>query len=331
MNPTEKVSLGKTGVKVTRLGIGGCPLGGLYRDLSEEAATATVERALALGLNFFDTAPLYGAGKSESRLGRILAKHHRSTFVLATKVGFALVPIDPNANEEIFFPFENAPPLRPACDYSYDGAMRSFEESLKRLHLDHVDVLHLHEPAGFYDETMQGAFRALLKLREQGLITVLGAAMNQVEMLIRFAHEGGFDCFLLALRHTLLEHWAFKELLPLCAEKQISLIIGAPYSSGILATGAIPGAKYCYLDPPKDVLEKVRQIEAVCQDYSVPLKAAALQFTLCHPAVASVVPGCGSVSEVEENFRMLSYPIPSEFWSELQRRKLVPEQIFIPS
>ena len=330
MNPIEKIPLGKTAVKVTRLGIGGCPLGGLYKDLSEEAATATVERALALGLNFFDTAPLYGAGKSESRLGRTLANHDRSTFVLATKVGFALVPIDPHANEEIFFPFENAPPLRPACDYSYDGAMRSFEGSLKRLHLDYIDVLHVHEPVGFYDETMQGAFRALRKLREQGLIKVLGAAMNQVEMLIRFAREGGFDCFLLALRHTLLEHWAFKELLPLCTEKKISLIIGAPYSSGILATGATPGAKYCYLDPPQEVLEKVRQIEAVCQDYSVPLKAAALQFTLCHPAVASVIPGCGSVAEVEDNFRMLRYSIPSEFWGELQRRKLVPEEILIP-
>lgn len=331
MNPIERVPLGKNGVEVTRLGIGGAPLGGLYRDLSEDAAAATVERALTLGLNFFDTAPLYGAGKSESRLGRSLAKRDRPSFVVASKVGFALVPIDPGSNEEIFFPFENAPPLRPACDYSYDGAMRSFEGSLNRLHLEHIDVLHIHEPVGFYDETMQGAFRALRKLREQGLIKALGAAMNQVEMLIRFAHEGEFDCFLLALRHTLLEHGAFKELLPLCAKKKISLIIGAPYSTGILATGAIPGAKYCYLDPPEDVMEKVRQIEAVCQDYSVPLKAAALQFTLCHPAVASVIPGCGSVSEVEENFKMVSYSIPPAFWNELQRRKLVPEEFSPPS
>ena len=331
MNPIEKIRLGKTGVVVTRLGVGGAPLGGLYRDLSEEAATATIERALALGLNFFDTAPLYGAGKSESRLGRTLANHDRSSFTLATKVGFALVPIDPEANEEIFFPFENPPALRPACDYSYDGAMRSFEGSLKRLEVDHIDVLHLHEPVGFYEETMQGAFRALWKLREQGLIKALGAAMNQVEMLIRFAHEGHFDCFLLALRHTLIEHWAFKELLPLCAAKKISLIIGGPYNSGILATGAIPGAKYCYLDPPKEVLEKVLQIEAVCREYSVPLKAAALQFTLCHPAVASVVPGCASVAEVEENFEMLSYSIPREFWSELQRRHFVPEEFITPS
>lgn len=329
MNPLEKIELGKTGLKVTRLGFGGCPVGGLYTDMSEEAATATVDRALALGINFFDTAPLYGAGKSESRLGRILARHDRSSFVLATKVGFALVPIDPKSNEDIFFPFENAPPLRPANDYSYDGALRSFEESLKRLRLESVDVVHIHEPADFYEETKNGAFKALQTLRGQGLIKAIGAAMNQVELPIRFARDGGFDCFLIALRHTLVEHWAFKELMPLCSEKNISLIIGAPYSSGILATGAKPRAKYCYLDPPKEVLEKVRQIEAVCQDYAVPLKAAALQFAFSHPSVASVVPGCGSVSEVEENFSMMSFSIPSEFWSGLMRRGLVPEEAFV--
>ena len=196
MNPIEKVSLGTTGVQVTRLGFGGCPVGGLYRDPGEDMSTATVERALELGVNFFDTAPLYGAGTSETRLGRILAGHPRSSFALATKVGFALVPIDPNSNEDIFFPFENAPPLRPANDYSYDGAMRSFEGSLKRLKLDYVNVLHIHEPADFYDETINGAFRALLKLREQGLIKALGAAMNQVEMPIRFVPPRGVDYFL---------------------------------------------------------------------------------------------------------------------------------------
>jgi D-threo-aldose 1-dehydrogenase len=331
MNPIEKVQLGKTAVKVTRLGIGGCPLGGLYTDISEGAAAATVECALKLGLNFFDTAPLYGAGKSESRLGCVLSKHKRNSFVIATKVGFSLVPIDPKSNEEIFFPFENAPPLRPACDYSFDGAMRSFEESLNRLHLDRIDVLHIHEPVGFYDKALKGAFKALTKLHEQGLITTLGAAMNQAEMLVRFAHEGGFDCFLLAGRYTLIEQGALKELLPLCSDKKISVIIGGPYNSGILATGIRPGAKYNYLDVPNDVLEKVRKIEGVCVDYSVPLKAAALQFPLSHPAIAAVVPGCRSASEVEENFRMVSYPIPVEFWTELRKKNLLPDQAPLPS
>lgn len=318
-------------MKVTRLGVGGCPIGGLYVDMTEDAATRTIERAFALGLNFFDTAPLYGSGKSESRLGQVLFRHDRASFAIATKVGFALVPIDPNSNEEIFFPFQNAPPLRPACDYSYDGAMRSFEESLKRLHLDRVDVLHVHDPVDFYDETMKGALRALLELREQRLITAIGAAMNQSEMLVRFAHEGLFDCFLLAGRYTLLEHGALKELLPLCVQKNISVIIGGPYNSGILATGAESGAKYNYLDAPNDVLEKVRQITAVCHQYEVPLKAAALQFPLAHPAVAAVVPGCGSASEVEENFRMVAHSIPPDFWNELRRRGLLPAEAPIPS
>ena len=252
--------MGKSGVEVTRLGFGGCPLGGLYTDMTEEAAKATVDRALELGINFSTRLPCTVRGKSESRLGSIMARHDRSEFIVATKVGFALVPIDPSSNEEIFFPFENAPPLRPANDYSYDGAMRSFEQSLQRLGLDQINVLHIHDPADFYEEAKNGAFKALQNLREQGLIGAIGAAMNQVQIPIRFARDGGFDCFLIALRHTLLEHWAFEELLPLCSEKNISLIIGAPYSSGILASGARPGAKYCYLDPPAEVLEKVRQI-----------------------------------------------------------------------
>lgn len=331
MNPVKKVPLGRTALKVTRLGIGGCPIGGLYVDMTEDEATMTIERALALGLNFFDTAPLYGSGKSESRLGRVLLRHDRASFAIATKVGFALVPFDPNSNEEIFFPFQNAPPLRPACDYSYDGVMRSFEESLKRLHLDRVDVIHVHDPLDFYEETMKGALRALLELREQRLVTAIGAAMNQSEMLVRFAHEGLFDCFLLAGRYTLIEQGALNELLPLCAQKNISVIIGGPYNSGILATGAKSGAKYNYLDAPKEVLEKVRQIAAVCDQYAVPLKAAALQFPLSHPAVAAVVPGCGSVSEVEENFRMVAHSIPLELWTELRKRRLLPEEAPIPS
>ena len=325
MNPLERVALGRTDLRVTRLGVGGTPLGGLYTDVTEEAASATMERALSLGLNFFDTAPLYGSGKSETRMGRVFAKHPRSSFVVATKVGFKLVPIDPKSNEDIFFPFDNAPPLRPANDYTYEGTMRSVEQSMKRLQVDCLDIAHIHDPEGLFDDAMQGSYQALRKLRAQGVIKAVSAAMNQVEMLARFAREGEFDCFLLAARHTLLEQQAFKELFPLCAKKKISLIIGAPYSSGILATGPIPGAKFRYLDAKPEILEKVRQIEAVCRDHAVPLKAAALQFALCHPATATVIPGGGSVAEVEDNFRMLSHPIPPELWTGLQRRGLLPQ------
>ena len=329
INPIDRVPLGRTGLEVSRLGIGGAPLGGLYSDISEDAASATVERALDLGVNLFDTAPLYGSGRSESRYGRVLPRHERSSFVISTKVGFALVPENP-ANEEVFFPFEKAPPQRPACDYSYDGAMRSFEESLKRFQLDHVDILYIHEPVGFYDETLKGAYLALRKLREQRLVRALGVAMNQAEMLIRFAEEAEFDCFQLAGRYTLIEHVPIQTFLPLCAAKQISVIIGSPYNSGILATGAKPGARYKYLDAPPDILEKVRRIETVCDRYSVPLKAAALQFPLAHPAVAAVIPGCRSAAEVEENYRMVSHPIPSEFWGELRECGLFPAEVPVP-
>jgi D-threo-aldose 1-dehydrogenase len=321
-----RARLGKTPLEVSRLGLGGAPLGGLYTDISENAASAAVERALALGINLFDTAPLYGSGKSESRYGRVLPRHQRSSFIISTKVGFSLVPENPAQDEDIFFPFENPPPLRPACDYSYDGAMRSLEESLKRLQLDRVDIMYIHDPVGFYDETMKGAYQALRKLRDQGVVGAVGAAMNQAEMMIRFAQEGEFDCFQLAGRYTLIEHAPLKDFLPLCAAKQISVIIGSPYNSGILATGAKPGARYKYLDAPPEILEKVRQIEAVCGRHSVPLKAAALQFPLGHPAVAAVIPGGRSAAEVEENHQMLSLPIPSEFWLELRETGLIPSE-----
>lgn len=148
----------------------GTPLGGLYTDITEDAASATVERALALGLNLFDTAPLYGSGKSETRMGRVFPKHPRSDFVVATKVGFALVPIDPKSNEDIFFPFDSSPPLRPANDYSYDGAMRSVEQSMGRLRVDYLDIVHIHDPVGLFSDAMQGSYRALRKLRKERVI-----------------------------------------------------------------------------------------------------------------------------------------------------------------
>ena len=275
MNPLGKVQLGKTKVQVTRLGLGGAPLGGLYKDIAEETATTTVRRALELGINFIDTAPLYGHGKSELRLGRALAGCPRHSYVLATKVGRVLESEDPSKVESIWF--ENLPPFIPVFDFSYDGVMRSFEESLKRLNLDRVDVLHIHDPDDAYDEALQGAYRALDRLRSQGVIGAVGAGMNQWEMPARFAREANFDCFLLAGRYTLINHTSLEELLPLCLKKGISIIIGGPYNSGILATGAQPGAKFNYAEAPPELLEKVRQIEGICARYAVPLRAAALQ------------------------------------------------------
>jgi D-threo-aldose 1-dehydrogenase len=329
MNPLEKKELGKTGLRVTRLGLGGAALGGLYQEVPEAAARATVKRALELGINFIDTAPLYGHGKSEIFFGKSLAGVPRSSFVMATKVGRVLVPVAPGelAPDE----FENPEPFRPVFDFSYDGVMRSFESSLKRLNLDSVDVLHIHDPDDHYEQALHGAYPALAKLRREGVIKAVGAGMNQAEALARFARDGEFDCFLLAGRYTLIDHTGLKELLPLCAGKGISIIVGGPYNSGILASGPAPGAKFNYANAPAAVIETVRKLDGICKRFSVPMKAAALQFPLGHPAVACVIPGARTVAEVEENFRMASVKIPREFWQELRRQRLLPDAAPAPS
>jgi len=330
VDPNEKVQLGNTELRVTRLGFGGAAIAGLYSDVPDAMATATVQRALALGINFFDIAPLYGAGKGELRMGRALAGVKRDSYVLASKVGRLLEPDDSEQARDMLAEFGNPRPFRPDFDFSYEGAMRSFEESLKRLNLDRIDILHIHDPTDYYEQAMAGAYRALFELRSEGVIRALGVGMNQAEMLVRFARDGDFDCFLLAGRYTLIDQVGLKDLLPLCVKKCISIIIGGPFNSGILATGARPGAKFNYQEAPTYLLDRVHQLESVCMRYSVPLRAAALQFPLAHPAVASVIPGCRSVTEVEENCRLIKYPIPESFWDELRERKLLPKEAPVP-
>lgn len=328
MNPKTLVNLGTTAVQVTRLGMGTAPLGGLFQDVPEARALATVRRALELGVRFFDTAPLYGHGKSETFVGRALARVPRASYALATKVGRLLRPVDPARLEirEYDRPF----PFQPVFDFSYDAVMRSFEESLQRLNLERIDVLHIHDPDDHYEPALRGAFPALAHLRSQGLIGAVGAGMNQAAMLARFAAQADFDCFLLAGRYTLIDHTALDELLPRCVQKKISIIIGGPYNSGVLASGAQPGAKFDYADAPPHVLQRVRQVQAVCQRHGVLMKAAALQFPLAHPAVAAVIPGARSVEELEENFALFSYPIPAAFWQEMRHERLLPENAPVP-
>jgi len=328
MSPTDKARVGTTELKVTRLGMGGTGLGGLYEEVSDASAIATVEAALALGINYLDTAPLYGHGLSERRMGHVLRERPPDSFVLSTKVGRLLVPADSGAIESIWF--KNPAPFAPVFDFSYDGVMRSVEESLDRLGLDRIDILFIHDPDDHYEEALRGAYPALHKLRSEGVATAIGAGMNQAEMPARFAREGDFDCFLLAGRYTLIDHTGLKELLPLCLRKKISIIIGGPYNSGILAGGALSGAKFDYKEAPAGVMDKMRRVEQVCARHSVPLKAAALQFPLAHPTVASVIPGARSASEVQENFRLMTAPIPDDFWEELRSEGLVPEEAPVP-
>lgn len=309
---------------VTKLGLGTAAMPGLYTAVDSADAVAAIRSTFELGLNFIDTAPMYGHGRSEELLGEGLAGIPRDSYVLSTKVGRLLKPEEPAKMADS--QWKNVGPYQWYFDFSYDAVMRSVEESLKRIKVDRIDVLLIHDPDNYWEAAIRGAYPAVHKLREQGVVKAIGAGMNQWQMLKRFAEEGDFDCFLLAGRYTLIDHTALAEFLPMCERKGISIIIGGPYNSGILAGGTT----FDYVPAPPELLENVRQITAVCQSYDVDLKAAALQFPFAHPTVASVIPGARIPGELKENFRLLSAPIPTALWAELQEKKLIPEGIPVP-
>jgi D-threo-aldose 1-dehydrogenase len=328
MKPTDKIVLGSSGLEITRLGLGCAAIGGLYGDIPDEQATQVVHKALELGLNLFDTAPLYGSGKSEIRLGQALKDVPRGSYVLASKVGRILVPTnDDDRGQSIF---GDPPPFKPVFDYSYDGVMRSFEDSLKRLGVERIDILHIHDPDDHWQQAIEGAYPALDKLRSEGVISAVSAGMNQWEMLARFAREGDFDCFLLAGRYSLLDQSALDELLPLCLEKNIGILAGGTYNSGILAKGAKPGATYNYGEAPAEIMQKAAAIEAVAARHEVDVKAAASQFVFAHPAITCIIPGTRQPSRVEENFNLLTQEIPPEFWTDLKNENLIHQAAPLP-
>ena len=319
-HPLDTKEIGSTGLRVTRLGIGGAPIGSLFRDVTEDDAVATVRRGLELGLNYVDTAPLYGHGLSEMRLGRALKHVPRDAFILSTKVGRVLNPVD---TAPISPHYQSLPKMEPVFDYSRDGILRSLEESLQRLGLDRVDIAYIHDADDHWRQAIGEAYPALADLRSQGVVKAVGVGMNQWQMEARFAREGDFDCFLLAGRYTLLDQSSLAELMPACLERNVSLVLGGPYNSGILASDPGPGATYDYEAAPPEIIKRARKIKAVCDLYAVPLKAAALRFGLLHPAVAATIPGPRSVAEVEENFRMAAHPVPPDLWAELKDEGLI--------
>jgi D-threo-aldose 1-dehydrogenase len=326
-SPRSVSEIGKSGLRVTRLGLGGAPLGGLFESVREEDARATLTAAYGAGIRYFDTAPFYGHGRGEMRVGAFLRGRPRDEFVLSTKVGRILVPAEGAIEDH---QYKDVLPLNPVFDFSAEGILRSFESSLERLGLERIDVLLVHDPDAHYRAVVDQAFPALARLRQEGRIAAIGAGMNQWEMLYDFARELEFDCFLLAGRYTLLDQSALPELLPECEKRGISILIGGPYNSGVLAAGSRGSGHYDYERPAPAILEKVARLEAVASRHGVPLKAAALQFPLAHPAVASVVPGARTAAEVEENVRLFSHPIPPAFWSDLRWENLIPEEAPLP-
>ena len=327
MNALDKAKIGSTGVMVTRLGLGGAPFGSMPVDVAEQRSVESIDRGLELGIGFYDTAPFYGAGRSERYYAAGLSSAERDSYALSTKVGRVLNPVDAAPGQDIY---RDLPRMEVAFDFSRDGVLRSFEESLKRLELDRIDILFIHDPDDYHRQAVDEAFPALAELRSQGVIGAIGAGMNYCEPLAQFGREADFDCFLLAGRYTLLDHSGLDDLLPLCEKKGMSIILGGPYNSGVLASDLGEGTTYFYQSTPSEVLALARKIKAVCDRHDVPLKAAALQFGLAHPAVAATIPGAVSASEVRENFDMVSYEIPGALWAELKHEGLLPENAPTP-
>ena len=325
MNPLELRRIGTTDIEVTALGMGSAPMGSFSGEAGSAMAAATTRRGYELGIRLFDTAPLYGQGRSERFYGSALGDYDRNSYTLSSKVGRVLNPNGSSADV-----LSDVPPFDVAFDFSRDGVLRSIEESLQRLGMDRLDVVLIHDPDDHWEQAIGEAYPTLAELRSQGVVGAIGAGMNQWEMPARFAQEGDFDCFLLAGRYTLLDHSGLGEFLPLCESKSISVILGGPYNSGVLASDLGPDTTYFYQRTPPEVLETAKRIKSVCDRHGVPLKAAALQFGLAHPAVATTIPGSRSPDEVEENVAMAAFEIPADLWAELQADGLIPVNAPIP-
>jgi len=332
MLPTRRV--GKTNLEVTTLGLGGAPIGGFRATIPDAEALALTDAAWADGVRYFDTSPFYGYGRSELRMGAALREKPREDFVLSTKIGRIMHPLKPGEKKPADFRENGLPGFAPMFDYTYDGVMRSLEHSHMRLGLAKIDIALIHDVDFWtikdrtvleerFKTVMDSGYKALDELRKAGIIGAIGVGINESDTSLRFIKAGDFDCMLLAGRYTLLEQGGLAEFLPECLKRNVSVILGGPYNSGILTGGVKSGATHDYVAAPAPLIEKAQKIEAVCGRHRVELGAAALQFPLFHPALCSVIPGALSIAEVKQNVARLSVKIPVELWSELKREKLL--------
>ena len=338
MTKTRSNTIGGTGLEVGDLGLGCAPLGNLYRPLTDAQAAEVLGAAWEKGVRLFDTAPHYGQGLSERRVGDALRSPERGEYVLSTKVGRLLVPAG-HAQER--HGFVSPMPFDTVYDYSYDGVMRSFEDSLQRLGLDRIDILLMHDIGRatlgerndeLFPIAMRGGYRAMNELRSNGDVRAIGIGANEFEVCLAALDHGDWDCFLLAGRYTLLEQGALKSFFPLCEARNCSVLIGGPYNSGILASGVRPGATafFNYRPASRHIGERVLRMETLCAKFDVPLAAAALQFPSAHPAVASVLVGIDSAERVVETLKLWRSSIPEDLWAMLRSKGFLAEDAPTP-
>ncbi|MDO6693120.1 aldo/keto reductase [Aliiglaciecola sp. 3_MG-2023] len=333
-----KKQIGTTQLQIDTLGFGCAPMGNLYQAISDEDAKSILTAAWQAGFRHFDTAPHYGQGLSERRTGDMLRPLQGKDYILSTKVGRLLKPA---GYAHTRHGFVSPMPFDIHYDYSYDGIMRSFEDSIQRLGIDRIDILYMHDIGRdthgdandkHFPIAMQGGYKAMNELRSQGLVKAIGLGVNEYQVCEQALDYGDWDCFLLAGRYSLLEQQSLQTFLPKCEQQNCSIIIGGPYNSGILATG-VNGTNtpyYNYAPASPAIIDRVAKIEDICQQYDVTLAAAALQFPLAHPAVASVIPGLGNISRIQKTIELFQQTIPSEFWQSLQQAGLLDENAPIP-
>ncbi|MFF3374809.1 aldo/keto reductase [Streptomyces sp. NPDC002680] len=314
-------TLGSSGVQVSGLGFGGAVIGNLFTEVTDEQAHAAVTAAWESGIRYFDTAPHYGLGLSERRLGQALSAYPRAEFTVSTKVGRRLESAQ-QGGDDLADGFAVPATLRRVWDFSADGVRRTLEASLERLGLDRVDVVYLHDPDDHAEQAFHEGYPALEKLRSEGVVGAIGAGMNQTEMLTRFVRDTDVDVVLCAGRYTLLDQSALTDLLPAAVERGVSVVIGGAFNSGLLADPK-PGATYNYAEAPGDLLQRALRIREIAERHGITLRAAALAFCAAHPSVASVLVGARSVAEVQDAAAQFATPVPPAFWQELRATGLL--------
>ncbi|WP_314408495.1 aldo/keto reductase [Streptomyces kroppenstedtii] len=322
-------ALGRGSVEVTALALGTAGIAGLYSEVSEEQAHATVDAAWDAGIRYFDTAPHYGIGHAERRLGVALRGRPRSAYTVSTKVGRRLEPTDAGG-DDLANGFAVPATHRRVWDFSADGVRRTLDASLERLGLDRVDVVYLHDPDDHAEEAFREGYPALEKLRSEGVVGAIGAGMNQVAMLTRFVRDTDVDVVLCAGRYTLLDQRALADLLPAARERGTSVVIGGAFNSGLLADPSA-GARYDYRAAPPELLDRALALKAAADRHGTTLRAAALAFCAAHPAVAAVLVGARSPHEVSDCARQFTADVPASLWQELRETGLLPPEAPVPS